>query len=136
MIKRAFVFDEDVSIRSMLWKIFERRGYKVFTYPRPGACPGTLEFQSFCLSGQACGDFILTNIDIEDVTRLGFIQEQIKRGCKVKNIGLISSIWSESDLRIAKDLRCKVFKKPITGDGINVWIDACEEKKRPIKALF
>lgn len=135
-MKRVFVFDEDVSIRSMLWKILEHRGYKVFTYPRPGACPGTLEFQSLCLSGQACGDFIFANIDIQNATRLEFIQEQIKKGCTVKNIGLISSTWSDSDLRIAKDLGCKTFQKPITADGINSWIDACEEKMCTVKSSF
>ncbi len=134
-MKRVFVFHEDVYIRSTLWKIFEHRGYKVFTYPKSGACPGTLEFQSACLSGQACGDFIFANIDIQNNTGLDFIQEQIKRGCKVKNIALISSTWLDSDLRIAKDLNCKTFQKPITVDGINSWIDTCEEKMRTV-ALF
>jgi len=134
-MKRAFIFGEDVPIRSMLWKIFENRGYKVLTDPRSGACPGTLEFQSPCLSGQACGDFILTSIDIQDVTRLEFIQQQIKKGCTVKNIALISSTWSDSGLRIAKDLGCKVFQAPITVDEINAWIDVCEEKMRPVRVF-
>lgn len=134
-MKKVFVFDEDASIRSMLWKIFEHRGYRVFTYPRSGACPGTLEFQSACLSGQACGDFILGSLDVRDLSRLELIQEQIKKGCTLKNIALMSGTWSDSDLRIAKDLGCKVFQKPITVDGINAWIDVCEEKMQPVRAL-
>jgi len=129
MFKIAYVFDEDVAIRELLWKAFKPRGYLIRCYPRFGACPDTFRSELDCKSSHACGEFILASIDFPSISRFDFIEDQIiKKGCHVRNIGLMSRTWSNTDLIQAQDLGCKAFQKPFSIEEINSWIDDCARK--------
>jgi len=83
-----------------------------------------------CNSGRACGKFIIASIDFPDIPIFELIKDlKKKKHCKVKNIGLMSTNWADTDLELAEDLGCEVFWKPLTTSKINSWIDACEEKE-------
>jgi hypothetical protein len=70
-----------------------------------------------------------------NITGLEFVENQIKKGCKVKNVALISGAWSESDLEYTQRLGCQPFHKPFTIDEINEWLDECENKINPNRLL-
>ena len=63
-----------------------------------------------------------------NINGLEFVENQIKKGCKVKNLALMSGAWSDSDLQYAQRLGCQPFHKPFTIDEINKWLDECEKK--------
>jgi hypothetical protein len=129
MLEKVYVFDQDVAIREMLWKIFKARGYRVYCYPLAGACPETFFAKLDCNSGHACGKFILSCIDFHDFPRLELIKRQvIKKCCKVQNIGLMSTSWSASEQALATGLGCETFQKPLREDDLSSWVDACEKK--------
>lgn len=129
MIKKVYVFDKDMAIREMLWMIFKRRGYLVYCYPGPGACPETFFAQLDCASGHACGKFIIASLDFPDLPRFELIKNLInKKHCKIKHIALMSTSWSDTDLETARDLGCATFQKPFPPIEMNIWIDACEEE--------
>ncbi len=130
MRKKVYVFDEDAGTRAILWKAFDQRGYKVSTHSRPGACPDTFQTQLDCISGRACGDFVVTSVDLPEAPRLESIKELIiKRACKVENIALMSSTWTDSELETAKMLGCKALWKPLTVGAVAAWIDVCEKRQ-------
>jgi CheY-like chemotaxis protein len=132
---RAFVFDDNEAIRSMLWHLLDSRGYEVFTFPDPGLCPLHLAVGCRCPEDQACGDIIISDVNMPNITGLEFVENQIKKGCKVKNVALISGAWSESDLEYTQRLGCQPFHKPFTIDEINEWLDECENKINPNRLL-
>ncbi len=35
---RALIFDDMKEIRKILWKLFDNRGYEVFTFSHPASC--------------------------------------------------------------------------------------------------
>ena len=135
MRKRILVFDDDENIRSLLWQILDKRGYEVFTFPEPGLCPLHIKDNCDCSLEQACGDIILSDVDMPNISGLKFIESLFNKGCKVKNVGLMSGAWSEADLKIAQKLGCHVLHKPFTIDGLNKWLDYCEGRIDPKREL-
>lgn len=132
---RAFVFEDDEVIRSVLRRLLQRRGYEVLASSEPGSCPLYLTDACPCPLNHVCGDIILSDIDMPGMTGLEFVQNQIKNGCKVKNIALMSGSWVYPDPQRAHELGCKIFCKPVAISEINKWLDDCEKKIDPNRIL-
>ncbi len=135
MKTRAFVFDDDELIRSLLKSILENRGYEVFTFSEPGVCPLYQKAECDCIDGQQCADIILSDIRMPNISGIGLIEKLDKNGCKVKNRALISGSWTPSELNQAKDLNCKIFKKPFKMEELEDWLDDCEKTIDPNRVL-
>ncbi len=127
MKPRVFVFDDDDEVRSLVSSILQNRGYEVYDFPEPGSCPLFLDRECPCPVNRTCGDIIITDIDMPNVSGLEFIENQIKRGCKVKIFGVMSGSWSDSALKHAGELGAKIFKKPIAIGELIGWLDQCEK---------
>lgn len=132
---RVFVFDDNENLRSMLWHLLDSRGYEVFTFPDPGLCPLHLATGCPCPEDQACGDIIISDVNMPNVSGLEFVENQMKKGCKVKNVALMSGAWSDSDFQYAQRLGCQPLHKPFTTDEINKWLDECEKRINPKRVL-
>jgi DNA-binding NtrC family response regulator len=104
---------------------------RIFSFPHPALCPLHLVGACSCPTAQACGDIIISDVNMPNVNGLEFIETQIQKGCKVKNLALMSGAWTVSELQYAQKLGCQTFHKPFTLDEINAWIDDCEGKVTP-----
>jgi CheY-like chemotaxis protein len=135
MNKRAFVLDDDEILRELLRQVLEGRGYEVLGFSNPGLCPLYNEGSCRCTDGEACGDIIISDINMPRVSGLDFIERQKKMGCKVKNVALMSGAWSGTDVEKAKSLGCKVFQKPFSLAEIEKWLDECENEIDPERIL-
>jgi DNA-binding NtrC family response regulator len=60
-IYRILIFDDLEEIRSLLYDLFNKRGYEVFSFPNPAVCPISHEKTCPCPTGLACSDFILSD---------------------------------------------------------------------------
>lgn len=127
--------DDDGILRGLLRQILEGRGYEVLTFSNPGLCPLYNEGSCRCTDGEACGDIIISDVSMPNVSGLDFVERQKKMGCKVKNVALMSGAWSGSDVEKAKSLGCKVFQKPFPLAEIEEWLDECEKEIDPGRIL-
>ena len=109
---RALIFDDMKEIRKMLWKLFDNRGYEVFTFPHPALCPLSEQEVCPCSSEETCADVILSDGNMPIKKGIIFLEEQIRKGCRCKHFGLMSGEFSEEDVSKAKLLGIKLFKKP------------------------
>ena len=132
---RAYVFDDDEAVRLMLWHILDNRGYEIFTFPDAGLCPFHTAAVCPCPKNQSCGDIIISDINMPNISGLEFVKDQIKKGCRIKNIALMSGSWSKSELQEAKKLGCQLFNKPFNISDINEWLDECEKDINPKRTL-
>jgi len=127
---RAMIFEDDSEIRSPLVKILELRGYEVLAFPRAFVCQ-TCQ----CPEGYVCADIIICDVSMPGLTGVQFLEHQRTRGCRNRNVALMSGYWSESDRRRATGLGCQVFQKPFTTDELTNWLDACEKTIDPKRVL-
>ncbi len=134
---RAFVLDDDITIRDFVSSILEKRGYEVLSYPEPLSCHVYLDSKCPCPRQYACGDIFITDINMPGLTGLAFIDNQIRNGCKaiVLNKAVMSGAWTDSELDYARKLGCEVFRKPFESDQINTWLDQCEKRIDPNRKL-
>lgn len=136
---RAFIFDDMKEIRKMLWKLFDNRGYEVFTFRHPALCPLSEQEVCPCSSEETCADVILSDGNMPIKKGINFLEEQIKKGCRCKHFGLMSGEFSEEDVSKAKSLGIKLFKKPFKLAQIINWLDQIEkdtDKKRKLSNWF
>jgi len=132
---RVLIFDDQQIIRQLLWSLFDNRGYEVFTFPNPAICPLSEEDHCPCLKEQACSDVIISDVEMPFKNGLDFIEEQINKGCRCKNIALMSGAFTNEHLVKAKSLGITIFEKPFQLVDINNWLDRIEKNIDPERRL-
>ena len=132
---RALIFDDEKSIRQMLWSLFDNRGYEVFTFPNPALCPISEEKVCPCGDKQTCSDIILSDVNMPIKNGLDFLEEQIKKGCRCKHIALMSGAFTDESVSKAKALGIKIFNKPFKITEIINWLDQIERDIEPDRKL-
>lgn len=135
MRPRVLIFDDDPLIRQLLWAVCDRRGYEVFTFPDPGLCPLHTTDSCPCETGRSCSDIIISDLKMPNVMGLDFVEELIGKGCRCRNVALMSGSWSDDEFHRAQRLGCKVFAKPFHVSQIIEWLDAVEGRLVPSRKL-
>ena len=69
------------------------------------------------------------------VSGLEFIENLREKGCKIKNIALVSGYWTEKEITRAKEIGCTVFHKPLKTEVLDEWLDNCEKNIDPQRVL-
>jgi CheY-like chemotaxis protein len=133
---RAFVFDDDEIVRSLITTVFERRGYEVYGFSEPRACPLLLDRECPCPKDHVCADIIISDLNMPNMSGLELIENQIKHGCKTPNFALISGDWSESELKRAQEIGCMTFSKPVGVGELTDWMNQCEKRIDPKRQLW
>jgi len=132
---RAYVFDDDENIRTLLSTILMNRGYEVEAFADPKLCPLTLDQSCTCPHGLACCDFIISDLNMPHTSGLDFLETQKRKGCKVENMALISGGWNPLLRRRARELGCQVFDKPFLISELHDWLEGCERRVDPNRKL-
>ena len=125
---RILIFEDDESIRKILWHFFDHRGYEVFTFPHPRSCPICDISKCTCPTSESCADFIITDLNMPFMEGIDFIEQQISKGCKVKNLALMSGDLSGPVMERADELGVKVFPKPFKIADMERWVIDAEAK--------
>ena len=136
MKPRILIFDEDEALSSTLKKIFDERGWEVFTFSERGVCPLYLSGNHNTISHNACSDIIISDLYMPTIEGLKLIKDRIDTGCKVKFRALMSTTWSDADWQYARNLGCQLFRKPFDLKAMMGWIDDCAKKIDPTRKLF
>jgi len=132
---RILIFDDSEEIRSLLYGFFNKRGLEVFSFPNPAACPISHEKTCPCPTGLACSDFILSDLNMPVQQGIDFLERQKHKGCKCKNMALMSGDFTESDVVRAKSIGLVLFRKPFAITEILEWIESIEKTIDPDRKL-
>ncbi len=125
---RVLVFEDNEGIASLLRELLTSRGYEVFAFPRPVLC-------QTCQQGHACADVIISDVAMPRFTGVEFIENQVRKGCKIEHVALMSGYWSESNLQKARQLGWQVFHEPFSINEMQRWLDDCEKNVDPNRVL-
>lgn len=126
MRRRALIFDDQAPMRQILWTVFDRRGYEVFTYPDPSVCPLSSISECPCPEGTICADVIVSDIQMLRVNGIDFVQQLLEKRCKLPHIAVISGSWTDEDRTRAEKLGCKIFEKPFGIPKLIHWLNEIE----------
>ena len=131
MTPRVIVLEDDETSRKFITLMLKQRGYEVVSAADPTICPVYATPNQACPHEDACGDFLLTDNRMPNMTGLEFIEAQAQRGCKgiILNKAVMSGTWSAEELEKAQKLGCKIFTKPYRISEIIQWL---EEQKQQI----
>ena len=133
---RVLIFDDDESIREILWRYFNNRKYEVFTFPHPNSCPLSHSLSCPCPSSEACADIILSDLNMPFIKGIDFLEQQISKGCKCKHLALMSADLTEADSDRARAVGIKLFNKPFALEEIDAWVDEIEASIPPNRKLL
>jgi DNA-binding response OmpR family regulator len=122
MALRTFIFDDDELIRKTLSFFLKSEGYEVYDFPRPDLCPYYLDQQCECEDYRLCADVFITDLNMPGESGIDFVEKQIRNGCKVKNIAVMSADWDSPAIEHAKALGCKIFQKPFSIIELRDWL--------------
>jgi len=135
-VKYRTIFCEDNEyVREIVNFILEERGHETFSFKDAGDCPLYSLAECKCNNINLCSDIIISDISMPKANGLEFIEDLSKRGCKIKNIALISGYWTEKDILRAKEIGCAVFHKPLLPETLNEWLDNSEKNIDPKRVL-
>jgi CheY-like chemotaxis protein len=125
---RVLIFEDNDIVRATLTSILDNLGYEVFSFSNPGMCPQYDSPSQDCLCDDSCSDIIISDIHMPVENGIDFIENRLKRGCKIKYRALMSADWNDRDLRYAEKAGCKVFFKPFDVKELLIWLDACRKQ--------
>ena len=125
---RVLVFDDDGIIRKVLWEYFDSRKYEVFTFPHPKSCALCDINSCNCPTQETCADIIISDLNMPFIKGLDFLEQQIKKGCKCRNLALMSGNLAEAESDRAKTLEIKLFEKPFGLDELDDWVKIVENE--------
>jgi CheY-like chemotaxis protein len=128
---RALVLEDEENVRRLLTGMLRNRNYEVIAYRDPSLCP--LHNESVCY--YACTDILISDMRMPNVTGLDFIEKQLRQGCKIKNVALMSATWQPHEVERARQIGCRVFEKPFSVKELNAWLDECETSLDPHRVL-
>ena len=132
---RTILCEDNEHVREILTYILEDRGYEVFSFEDAGDCPLNSLTECICNHINPCSDIIISDVSMPKVSGLEFVENLRKKGCKIKNIALVSGYWTEKDISRAKEIGCTVFHKPLHPEVLSEWLDNCEKNIDPQRVL-
>ena len=129
MRPRIIVLEDNASLRKVLTLLLESRGYEVLSAAEPSLCPLYTNLNARCTHQHPCGDFLLTDNHMPQMSGLEFVARQCERGCKgvVHNKAIASANWTPREMEAALRLGCKVFTKPFKTAAIFHWLKEREK---------
>jgi len=123
---RILIFDDDEPIRKVLWRYFDHRGYDVFVFPQARSCPILDLHECPCPRYEVCADLIVSDLNMPFVRGIDFLEHQISKGCKVKNLALMTGELQLPDRERADKLGIRVFLKPFRLADMEKWVAEAE----------
>jgi DNA-binding response OmpR family regulator len=135
MKPRVLLFEDDDILRSTLKYLLEERGYEIFTFSDPRLCPVYNSIDHNCPLDYACADIIISDVNMPTKTGLELMEERKQKGCKTKYRALMSGEWTDSNLKYAQELGCRVFHKPFDWKQMLQWLEDCRKRIKPERKL-
>ena len=128
--RRVIIIDDDIPVLEVLKFYFAARGYEVFTFERPTACPLHGWRVEACPEDRPGADILVTDYKMPIMNGAELLQRQTEIGCKVivGNKAIISGYIPNEHREKLESLGYVVFQKPLDFGALTAWVEACEKR--------
>ena len=134
---RIFLIEDDPDFRVILKTFLEMKDHEVISSDEPTGCPAYGTVDEPCMHEHPCGDILLADNHLPNMTGLEFIETQLERGCKgsIRNKAIMSADLSEVERQRATQLGCTIFTKPFSLLTVLEWLESVESRLAPDRKL-
>jgi CheY-like chemotaxis protein len=126
--RRVVILDDEEVVYEMLCDFFEERGYEVV---------GQDAFLADCpaLGGGnpghdcPCADVIVSDHHLGEITGLDIFESIVGGPCDIRHKAIISGAFMPRDETRARELGCRIFRKPFSLVEVEDWLDRIEAER-------
>jgi CheY-like chemotaxis protein len=120
---RILLLEDNAVIRTMVLNVLTKPGWEVLSFPEPAACPLYHDASCKCQDPEQCADVIVTDFDMPRMNGCAFVQQLVDKGCRVKNIAMLSDSQDAAILEHARKLGFAVFSKEQGFNPLLTWLE-------------
>jgi len=122
---KTYVIDDNPGFTMALQIHLEKKGHAVIVYDKATVFPLDDKGLCPCSKGDICGDFLIVDQQMPEMTGLEFLRTLSKSKCTgiFKNTLLMSGWLNEEEEVEARDLGCEVLHKSFEFKEIFNWIE-------------
>lgn len=128
---QALILDDEPLVLSVLQRFLAHRGYDVVIHADPTSCPLYFCDTCPCSAGVKCPDVILADVNMPHVNGVQFVKKLQRKGCKCRNIAMMSGGWTAEQLQQASHLGVSIFAKPFHLKRLESWLGSAESSFLP-----
>jgi DNA-binding response OmpR family regulator len=127
---RVYIFDADLSTRTLLTFLLQSRGHQAQELAEP--CNNALTYTEniTCPSDSSCTDAIIVNTRLPVQESIQRLQHHNQTGCKIpkQNIVIMTTYATEEQRQTIREMGFSAIKKPFKLHEIDEWLDACAKR--------
>ena len=128
---RAFIFDDDETIRDLLVDLCEEAGWEAHGYESPAASPmcvgGTVRWDN----REDCVDLVIADVRMPDVNGVDFMWSAQLAGHAIDYAAMISGFWTASMEEQVRAMGVQVFRKPFSVTEMIAWLESSRAAGKP-----
>lgn len=136
MKSRVLIFEDNRDFRDVLHSLLGEFGFEVYSFPNPEPFLTIIGRHCRCSRNLVCADFIISDVNMPIVSGLELVSRQMEKGCRIKDITLMSGDWIEADLEYAEKTGCRVLYKPFGLEEIVPWLESRSKRIQPERRLL
>lgn len=127
---KVLVFDPDSSLRELLRIYLTGHGHEVLAFRDPTVCPlyaNLAEGACCCPQDAPCGDVVIIDNKMPQISAIDFLRLQRRRGCKALDVNkaiMSASMTRQLEQEIAA-FGCHHIRKPFQLRQIKEWMEQC-----------
>lgn len=116
--------------RNLLKEFLELDGHHVTAVADPEDCPVYRRPDQPCPMDCPCGDAMLIDQHLKNMSGLEYIELQLDRGCVLSNRNkvLMAASWKHDEVDRAVKLGCTVWTKPVHLPDLRAWLKDIEKR--------
>ncbi len=124
---RVIIFDDDITVLSLLESFFTRKGYEVFSYSEPVSCPVSMH-DAPCDKNAPCSDFLFTDFQMPKMNGLLLLKKQQELGCKLAmdRKVVVSAFLDDEITEEINRLGASYIRKPFRLAELTSWVQERE----------
>jgi DNA-binding response OmpR family regulator len=102
MSQIIYILEDELSLRLTLSEYLKQKDFQVYAFSDPSFCPLFDIPVCKCTQQTPCANFIITNINMPDMSGLKFNEGQKGKGCMASHIAVMSATLSEKEYKQAR----------------------------------
>ena len=119
---RTLVVEDNFGIQETYQLVARMRGHEMLIYSYVNETPLLRPHSCQCTEERRCADFLILDIYMPNFNGVEWLENAIKKGCKIPKIAVISGKSTRDQQKKVEQLGCTFFDKPFDIFELERWM--------------